>query len=354
MGPQQVIAAAYDLSSGDSPRDSKGKLRLRANPLTYRHDRLQWFDVKVGRQSGNNVSISPPGAQTARTDALPPSWGNWAVEQNQASARFNGKLRYGSASMGVTIASWKQSQDMIVRRFGDAQRALDRSLARLSRDKKAVAALRKEREPLAGQILEVEFGWLPLYQDLKAALSTVCEHGVPDRYVKGVGLSTWDETQVLPNKTTNWMGVSRATYCATVQISNPNLWLANRMGLINLPGIVWDLVPWSFVANMFGNFNQLVGSLTSEVGLNITDRNLTKSVKMLMHRREVSIPASSFQIQPVTASRMLYKRTDRTLNASPKLSFVAKVPEINWELCLIAGSLVVQRIDRINKLIRLL
>lgn len=353
LGIGTVYGQDYYLSSTNSPRNSLGKLVLKPNQLTYKNDVLKSFDVRVGLQGGLAVSVAPPGANVERPDALPPNWRNWAPEENQASARFYGKLRSGSASLGVTIASWKQSQDMVVKRLGDAQRALDRTFRRLSRDKHEVQRLRREREPLANQILETEFGWLPLISDVRAALLTVMQKGVPDRSVKGVGLSYWDESQHLPNKDVQWLGSARVTYSATVAIENPNLWLANRAGLVNLPGIAWDLVPWSFVVNMFGNFNQIISSFTNDVGLTITDQCLTKSVKMVTQKREVSIPAADFEVQPVTVSSMLYKSRSRALGVAPNVSLVAKVPDVNWETCLIAGSLVVQRIRRINNLIRI-
>ncbi len=350
LGPVSLTTTDYSLIGGNSPRDSKGKLALRANSLTYRHDRLLGANVVSGKSGGLVITVQPPGANVTRTDALPPSF-SWTSQDNQALARFNGKIRYGSASLGVTIASWKQSQEMIANRLKRAQRQLDRTYLRLSRDKRLLRKLRKDREPLAGQILETEFGWLPLIEDVKTALTTVCKYGVPDRSVRGVGLAYWDNREVLPNKRTEWLGRSRVTYQATVEISNPNLWLLNRMGLLNLPGIAWDLVPWSFVANMFGNFNQIIGSLTEHVGLNITDRCVTRSVAMTMQRRETTLGVT---VPPVTTSRMLYKSRIRTLNSSPTLRFELRVPEISWETCLIAGALVVQRIEKINKLLRIL
>lgn len=347
-----VRSSDYYLNSGNSPRNSKGKLELVPNVLTYRYDRLTRYRVYLGGRDtiGFDLGYAPPAASQTRFNALPPSF-TWASQDNQANARFMGKLRYGSASLGMTIATWKQSQAMMSKRFKDVQRALDRGYSRLSKDPKLVNRLRKEKEPLANQVLEVEFGWRPVIQDITAALTTVCEHAVPNRYVKGVGKANWDETTVYdPLNWIHWIGYSRVTYCATVEISNPNLWLANRMGLLNLPAIIWDAIPWSFVVAMFGNFNQLIGSLVDEVGLNITDRSVTRSVKMVT---EQSTGAPSLQPMPQTTSSMLWKEKQRTLGYAPPLTFVAKVPDINWELVLIASSLVMQKIERINKLIRL-
>jgi hypothetical protein len=348
-GPLDVCTADYSLVSGNSGRGPNGKLVLQQNPIIYRHDRILRFDVVPGRIGGLDVTIGPQGASTGRHDTFPPGF-DWGPLDNQASARFNGKLSKGGASLGVTIASWKQSQEMIVKRLGTVKNGLDRSILRLTRDKRLLKRIQREREPLAGQILETEFGWIPLVQDLRAALTTAFTDAIPPEFVKGVGLSDYDVREGNLLSFRHYTGRARVTYTAKVEISNPNLWLLNRMGLVNLPGVLWDLVPWSFVANMFGNFNQLISSFTAEVGLNVTDRSVTRSVNFLTHAHaEYNVPQS-----PVTDTWLRFKYRHRVPGASPPLQFVAKVPKLNWELCLIAGALVVQRIDRINKLIRLL
>lgn len=357
--PRTYRSVDYELSSGNSPRNGKGKLLLQENPLTYQVDRTTFLNVSLGEVYGSSYAVPPQSCSLTRYDRYPPSYDS-SIADTVASAKFNGKLRFGGASLGVTVASWKQSRDMIANRFGDAQRALDRSIARLNRDKKLVRKLRKEPEPLAGQILEGEFGWAPLVQDVRAALGSAFEFAVPDSQVRGRHRSYWNEaapTYAEPGLISkkSWEGYNETLYKARVKISNQNLWLLNRMGLVNPFTVAWDLVPWSFVANMFGNFNQLINSFTDEVGLEITEKSVTRTVKMITYRYDALSRPYEYVTQPTkTEQRIYWKQKTRTLGSAPPISFMWRVPDINWELAVIASSLVVQRVSKINNLIRVI
>lgn len=341
----------YELSSGNSPKVN-GKLKLQNNGLNFRKDSLLRV---ISYPTRDGVFWAPVLGASITRDYRMPTYGAKPFDlgpmRNKIRAKFDGKLRYGSASMGVTLASWNQSQAMIVKRMGTAQRSLDRTYMRLSRDRRLLGHLRKEKEPLANQILEVEFGWMPLMQDIKAAFTTVVQHAIPDSQVVSRANAVYMPSAWVSNNPGywyQWNGLAKGTYSARVRISNPNLWLANRMGLINLPGVAWDLVPWSFVVNMFGNFNQLISSLTSEVGLTIDNRCYTESVRMLTQLDTYVTQGGS---TAKATHHFLWTNKVRTLEAQPPLSLQFKTPELNWELAVIASSLVVQRFAKINRLI---
>lgn len=335
-----------------------GKLDLRALPLEHTRDSvMSHWRKPTTTSSGDTRSWAPPSANSAQR--LPPDF-SWGPLDSAAYSKFNGKLRKGSASMGVTLASWKQSRDMIVNRSSHLSKTLDASISRLRGDKGAREKLRRNRQPTASQVLEVEFGWMPLFQDFKAALTTVCKDGIPPEWVTSRARSSimWSQsgTESNPRIRESMDGTVWVTYSAKVQISNPNLWLLNRLGLINPATIVWDLIPWSFVVNMFLNVNAMISSITDEVGLDITNRSLTRGSLVGHETLQYSEP---YDGQPLgwpgpSFSRILNKSRYRTVGTSPKLEWQVKVPELNWELALIASSLVVQRFQTINKLIRVI
>lgn len=338
------LKETYTQISNSSARVN-GKLRIR--PQTYSLSHAKVMSHWQGNPAPPVVVYPVRGASAF--GYFPAGW-SWTDLENQAYARFQGKLRKGSASLGVTAASWRQSRDMIVNRMNHTRRTLDSSIAALEGNKGALKRLRKEREPLAGQVLEYEFGWAPLVSDLKAALTTVCD-AVPDEWItsraSGVVMVTLPSTSSFRG---TWDGKCRITYNARVAISNPNLWLLNRMGLIN-PGVVaWDLIPWSFVVNMFVNVNTMISSVTDEVGLSFSDRNITKS--SLLGLEILDRSPSNYQDSAFT--RILKKTKDRSIGGSLAPSLTVKLPSLNWELAVIASSLVVQRIKKINQLIRVL
>lgn len=365
FGAQSVRRADYTNSWNTSARNSKRKLVLKPQPHDMRHDRLVHYStVSGGHALSKNDWVGPVGANINRGNILPVGF-DTAANDNRAYARFNGKLRFGGAQLGISFATWKQSSDMIVRRLTDVADMLtgtEKNLKRNLRTKSGRHRYKRDRlnrrpqkgrsDPLANQVLEYEFGWAQLFSDISTVSKTLFQHAIPDNYVRGASQAFWDKIETTGDVTRQWIGRSSTVYSANVAISNPNLWLANRAGFLNLAGIAWDVIPWSFVVGMFVNINQLLGSLTDEVGLSFTDRSVTRSVKMVMNeswkrRSNPSVPYT------YSASRMLYKARNRILNVSPPLSLQYKVPELNLELILIASALVIQRFDRVNRLIDL-
>lgn len=284
-----------------------------------------------------------------------------AEQENQAIARFNGKLRKGSASLGVTLASWRQSRDMIVKRSHDVIDVLDDAYKDLKGSPSRRRRLRREkREPLANEVLEHQFGWKPLFNDFEAALTTVCQDGIPPQWVRAavkgdVTRSLWSQNSLTR---TLWRGTNNVTLAACVRIDNPNLWLLNRMGLINPATVIWDLIPWSFVVNMFVNVNQMISSVTDEVGLQVQDRSTTYSCDLT--REEVRLGPAGFtdlhgrdlKDLPVGYSLVKFDHKRRITGSHPKPTWQVKVPNLDWNLAVIATSLLLQKATRLNNLVR--
>lgn len=344
-GEAKVTSSVYR-DYNVSPRVN-GKLRLQANQLNAIHKaKLITSDVYGG------FGLRPP---DARNGAGAPPGLDFKHVDNIAYNRWRGKLFKGGASLGVTAASWRQSRDMIVSRSNHVAKQLDNTLGILERNPKAVDKRRRMREPLANQILETEFGWRPLFEDVYAALTTVCKGGIPDEWVGGVGRDIID---IQGGSTSNpyyfhsesWSGQIRTSYATKVSIVNPNLWLLNRLGLINPATVVWDLVPWSFVVNMFLNVNSLLNSVTDSVGLNVTDMSITRTWKAIHEYSLADKPSGASGCRSAVNG---YMKT-RTVGVPLKPTLEGKIPELNWELALIASSLVVQKFKKINNLIRLL
>lgn len=266
-------------------------------------------------------------------------------------ARMIGKLKQGGASMGVTLASWGQSREMIVSRLTKVSNILGTAEKNLKKmkPKQRPRALNAR----ASDVLEVEFGWRPLVQDIHASLTTVCSQAIPLQRVTARSrfvVSSRTDTRNFGSNTGQLVlvsGYAGMSASASVQISNPNLWLLNRLGLINPATVIWDLVPWSFVVNMFLNVNQMIESVTDTVGLDITGASITRSSHLLReHTVLESNPRGYSSANTVTHYR------NRSLGALPRPSWQLKVPKLDWELALIASSLVVQRFTRVTKLLR--
>lgn len=119
--------------------------------------------------------------------------------------------------------------------------------------------------------LEIRYGWVPLMQDIKGAIDTLSEP-IPDVALRASKVAEFSYNP------SGW-GVAhvseRCTIKGRIRVSNPNLDLANRLGLINPASVLWEAVPFSFLVDWFlpvGNFLQ---GFTDFVGLELIDGSIT-------------------------------------------------------------------------------
>ena len=289
-----------------------------------------------------------PGADTGYPDTFS---SEKAKVTQIALAKFNGKLRKGSANLGITIAQWGQANRMITHRLSQAAGLLGVRLKSLEKAKRTPRGYTEQS--LASNVLEVEFGWKPLYEDLHAAMYSVCQDGIPPTYLVGRHKEAINKAGVpvtLPRgwKQDSFLGSLQTSVCADVAITNPNLWLLSRLGLINPIGVLWDAMPWSFLAGAFVNVNAMINSLSNEVGLSITNKSVTEGEQILWtHREHNSTDGSGVYTQ------VHRKRKARTLGSLPAQAWQVRVPELDFEKALILSSLVVQRATRISAILRL-
>lgn len=349
VGPnaKKVYTEQWSGTYSNSPRVN-GVLVLRSNPCNLRHWRLTGYSETP---STYGYYSSGGGADSGYT---PPQ--GFTPSDNQAYNRWRGKLHKGGASLGVTLGSWKQSRRMITDRCRKLGDHLDYALKRLNSNdvlRHRVERKKRSRELLADDILETKFGWKPLFEDLHASLFTVCKDGVPPEWVRGSGRSIQkslyfsNSGQVRYTSECNF--VVTTTYGAKVAISNPNLWLLNRLGLINPATVAWDLIPWSFVVQMFVNVNSLIESVTDTVGLDVTEHSITRSWKNLQQDLQVGT-AGVYSGMVYKANQFVVSKT-RTLGTPLKPVLALTVPELNWDLAVTAASLAVQKFKRINRLL---
>lgn len=327
------------LRGAASPREN-GKLKLRSNRLER---------VMLTR----SVSYADAVANGLGQQLLnwhPESYPGYQKAYNAAYARFRGKVYEGSASLGVTLASAKQSADMIRSRYKMLNRRADSVLRDLEHSPPRLLAKRA-----AGAHLEVIFGWAPLLTDIHAAATSVIQKGVPPVFVSASHqerimnkISVRDSGGWLSHNLTD-EGVLRVKVGAQILIENPNTWLAERAGLLNPATVAWDLVPWSFVVNMFMNTGQLVQSLTDFSGLKLQNAYTSRTLSATRAISATYRPPPRYDGPHVNGGfdqqvvRSCFRDTSISLP-----SFQFKVPPLDISTVAMAASLFAQKFSRIQ------
>lgn len=331
----------------NSPRVN-GKLLLRGNPMTRNKSKLTSFvyqdaatcNVILARYySGRNPFwIHSAAADQAVTGLY-----------NECYARLRGKLYKGSASLGVTLGSAKQSGRMINDRFlvlNNKAVAMSARLGKLpvktilkARDAKRFRELPKA---FANAYLEIIFGWVPLMKDIHAAGHALASIKPDYQVVKAKASGPFRASKKTADGNTEFNGSVAVTLALGVSVSNPNAWMLERLGLLNPGAVAWDLVPWSFVVNMFVNTGQLMNSLTDFTGLTFdSDGTFTKSIRGSGYERARVGHKTSVATWVATPNI-------RTLIAkppTPRLSF--RMPDTSISNAALAAALFTQRFQKI-------
>lgn len=333
---------SYRTSTWTNSPKVNGKLVLRSNPHTFVRSELIRDDRKPGR---NNLE-SPWGGNPL----LPSHFDiKWARLETRSYQQFRRKLYQGSASLGVTLGSYKQSREMIVKRYQQLASRADETIAKAAHD----VVKRGPLKAAADLHLEVIFGWVPLLTDVMAAATTVIDHPPVHRFIRVSSVQTeYTDKFAYPFNNYTWRGargefILRSSRGARVTVSNPNLWLAERAGLLNLAAVAWDIVPWSFVVNMVSNVGVLVNSITDYAGLTIDSGYKSRIAEGVCH-----YDTQYYEPNWKYSGVMRYKVREKTVTLDPIAvpSLTYRIPEANWELAATAASLFAQKFGRVLRI----
>lgn len=337
-----IVSVGHYQTGYRGDRDARGQLILSDHGHYYRHQVNTSYTASRAEAAAETPGVS----EIAFVDNLPNSIRESA--KSETYARLRGKLYQGSAALGVTFASVQQSREMISKRYEQ----LSLSATQLERSLAKTVAKRRVSRSLADSYLEWVFGWKPAFADIHAAVITVCQLSTVQGRIRA---STVKADVLQQNWRRNYFSITertaiqyRCTRSAGYRVVNPNVWLAERAGLLNPAAVAWDLVPWSFVVNMIVNTGQLVQSVTDFAGLEFTSSSTTETVKGAGETNTYRLPG--YGSGSARSTHTVVHRV-RNLNGVAVPSLVLKMPNVNWELAAIAASLFTQKFSKISSTI---
>jgi len=208
--------------------------------------------------------------------------------RNRAYEEFKESAVGETSSLGITFAQWRQSLGMVANRawqLGSATRHLLRGRPNsfltalgLAPQPKYARRNRDYVRKAAGIFLEGSFGWKPLVQDIHAAFQQ-CEE-TPPALKKARGSSIqFVDGQLTPSAPHRIGGGFTVTQRGTVNCTNPNLFLASQLGLVNPASVLFDAIPFSFVVDWFIDCQVWIDSFTDFLGVSITDPAITETFR---------------------------------------------------------------------------
>lgn len=118
--------------------------------------------------------------------------------------------------------------------------------------------------------LEFHLGIAPVIGDVYNAIQ-VLQQPIKSYKVRGRGRDVdYQQLRWIPFSWSRGHEIEiKYQYTCEVSVTNPNLWLANSLGIVNPFQVAWQLIPMSFVVDWFVNVESFLGSFTDLLGLNV-------------------------------------------------------------------------------------
>lgn len=200
--------------------------------------------------------------------------------------RFLSKLG-DRASFGENLAELGQTAEMVIGRFTQIR---DFTVAvRGKRYQQAAEILLMKEQPrkvtpikaAADNWLEYWYGVRPLVGDIYAGIRILSDV-VSSKHITASAKDTdvvWNQGDTARFSSNQVLtGKASVRYGAYVQVTNPNLYLLNRLGLLNPVQLGWQVTKYSLVVDWFYNVEQYLGTMTDFVGLSLSQAYTTQAI----------------------------------------------------------------------------
>lgn len=205
---------------------------------------------------------------------------------------------------------------------------------RTSREVLVLPNGRQVAHNVAGKWLWWSYGVQPLASDIYNACD-VLQRPIPYERIKGFGIGEQSE---LSSYSIGANVIYTRDYCRTkvsmsvnVRVKNPNLFLANQLGLTNPLQWINEAIMFSFVIDWFSNLSQVISQMTDFVGLETSDP-VTSSWS-----KQTNVVTNSIPAYVLTSSREDFSR--QLLIPTAKLRFAYE--RFQWQRGANAISLLV-------------
>lgn len=242
------------------------------------------------RQTASYQSTDPNDYTSANLNAYNLGWGDQAA-QIKAYERCREGVITG-ANLAVNIGERKQALGMMSNRLmqaayiaralrrGSIRDALDVAGPQAAERYRQLSAANKARlksKEFSNRWLEFHFGWEPLVKDIWSTVNLL-DSPFPYKPFRGHGTARYawsgvtsrvDTTLHYHLETSGKSVKFTRCYGGFMMVTNPNLFMANQLGLINPAVVAWELVPYSFVVDWFTGIGDYLRSFTDWVGVRI-------------------------------------------------------------------------------------
>lgn len=212
---------------------------------------------------------------------------NWNIQTEGGYARaydkFYGEAN-GSAQVGLALLEAKASLAMAEKRLIQFTTLFKGILTRDFRlVSKAIGNTRKSREtfrktkgqPISECYIEWLFGWKPIIDDVYNAAGILGRDFHGNMIVSKAKMSGGSTVPIGNTVVEKRSYKTRYKISGRLVVTNPNLLLAQQMGLTNPAALVWEAIPFSFLVNWFVPVGKFFASWDKNLGIRFDDLIVT-------------------------------------------------------------------------------
>lgn len=203
---------------------------------------------------------------------------------NKSRAKAEALLNLAEINSSILMATRRCQQIVDICKSlkkGHVGDALSKSTGMYGASAKAAATMKgsaaERKRSLSNAYLEHAFGWAPIAEDLKN-LCEVIGQDFGSGPVRARAVDARDFTQKSGSVDISGAVSVRCEVGGLVVATNPNLFLANQLGVANPGVLAWDLLPGSFMFDWFLPVGRYLRSLSNEFGADIHGSYKTISV----------------------------------------------------------------------------
>lgn len=218
---------------------------------------------------------------------------NFSPHGNIAYARAYQKFKdkvYAQASNLTAIQERSKTIDMVEKRLSQLYKGAKALKAGRFREFLRIFGIRplKKHEntrwtrpkEFGGMWLEYWMGWAPTIGDVYLSMEAL-SRPIPDDTIRAGSKTpfsdSFEQSEGSAKAISSYAGECTVWVQGIVEITNPSLHAAQKLGLINPAKTAWETTPFSWFVDWFTNVGQVLGQVTDWVGLQL--KNLIVSCK---------------------------------------------------------------------------
>jgi hypothetical protein len=318
VGPPPYTTSSYYTTNRDSYSEvvSKSDAIKRVKPVDLFTGGTDWFNYRIIRVESTG-SISTSNSYLSSTDIFPvsdyiaagePGGPSVSPAINELAGKLRSKIKNSNLNLAQTLAEYRQTSSM----FSSLSKDLLRTLRSFRRPDQTFASLvralqrprSKTELDIANRWLQYQYGIKPLVQDVYGSAEALASK-IRTGFYQHIRSSTsrskdTDEPQANPYLSRWWKKDAQLSAVVRYKISDPALKQLSQLGITNPALLAWELIPYSFVADLIFPIGSWLSSLDSLNG--------TSDIRVIYSRKETTFMRVTAYGGAMTYKKDTYQR----------------------------------------------